>query len=166
MNKEKFMLDLEKKLKKIPKEEKENALDYYQEYFDEAGEENEEKILKELGSPSKIASEIMANFIVKEATTRKEEDLKHSISTVWLVVLTILASPIALPIALTIIALIFVAWITIISFWMTGLALLIIGVTYSILSIFVVFQDVSLASFILGCGLLGLGMRSCNYNRI
>lgn len=166
MNKEKFMLDLEKKLKKIPKEEKENALDYYQEYFDEAGEENEEKILKELGSPSKIASEIIANFIVKEAATRKEEDLKHSISIVWLVVLTILASPIALPIALTIIMLILSAWITIISFLITGVALFIIGAIYSILSIFVLFQDASLAIFILGYGLLGLGIRNCNYNRI
>lgn len=157
MNKEEFLRELEKKLRKLPKEEKETALIYYEEYLDDAGKENEEKAIKEIGTPSTIASQIMANYIVKETTSKKEENLKHSFSTSWIVILAILASPIALPIAIAIITLIFVAWIVIISFWITGVALVISGGIYIFLSVMVLVQDVSLATFVIGCGMVALG---------
>ena len=35
---------------------------YYQEYFDDAGEENEDAVIRELGSPGKVAASIKANL--------------------------------------------------------------------------------------------------------
>lgn len=51
-----FMKELESLLSDIPKEEKEEALKYYNDYFEDAGAEHEEEILKELVSPQRVAS--------------------------------------------------------------------------------------------------------------
>lgn len=58
MNREEFMKELEYLLQDIPDEEKEDAIAYYRDYLEEAGEENEEDVLKEFGSPERIASVI------------------------------------------------------------------------------------------------------------
>ena len=42
MNKEQFLARLEKRLRRIPQEERENIMLYYQEYFEEAGPEQEQ----------------------------------------------------------------------------------------------------------------------------
>ena len=58
MRKEEFMKQLETLLADISEEEKREALSYYWSYFDDAGEENEERILRELESPEKVAATI------------------------------------------------------------------------------------------------------------
>lgn len=156
MNKEQFMKELEKKL---PNEEKEAALTYYEEYFEEAGKENESQVILELGDISKIANQIMVNFIGKESTVIKEQkNLKHSISIVWLVILSIFASPIALPFALVLILLILITWLTIIIFWISGVCLVLSGLLYSILFIFTLFHDIPLSCLIIGLAMISLGL--------
>lgn len=61
MNKEEFMKELEYLLQDIPEEEKEDALEYYRDYLEEAGEE-EEQVLREFGSPERIAAMIRADI--------------------------------------------------------------------------------------------------------
>lgn len=58
MNKDTFLLQLGQLLYDIPNEERQEALEYYESYFQDAGEENEAHVLKELGSPQKIAESI------------------------------------------------------------------------------------------------------------
>lgn len=64
MSKQEFMKELESLLSDIPLEEREEALRYYDGYFEDAGKEHEDEIIKELGSPEKVAriikSELMA----------------------------------------------------------------------------------------------------------
>lgn len=62
MNRQEFMTKLEDLLAGISEEEKQEALAYYTGYFEDAGEENEEKILKELESPEKVAATIRADL--------------------------------------------------------------------------------------------------------
>lgn len=61
MNKEQFMKELEYLLQDIPEEEKADALEYYRDYLEEAGEE-EEKALQDFGSPERIAAIIRADI--------------------------------------------------------------------------------------------------------
>ncbi|MEE1031632.1 MAG: DUF1700 domain-containing protein [Ruminococcus sp.] len=61
MNREEFMRQLERLLWEIPVNDREDAIAYYQDYFDEAGAENEEKVIKELGSPERVAAVIKAD---------------------------------------------------------------------------------------------------------
>lgn len=58
MNKETFLIQLEKMLYDIPKEERDEAMDYYRSYFDDAGAENEALVIEELESPQAIAASI------------------------------------------------------------------------------------------------------------
>lgn len=58
MNKESFLLQLERLLYDIPREEREEAMDYYRSYFEDAGEENEAVVMEELESPQIIADSI------------------------------------------------------------------------------------------------------------
>lgn len=62
MSRIEFMKELERLLRDIPEQDREDAMAYYNDYFDEAGVENEEKILRELGSPARVASIIKADL--------------------------------------------------------------------------------------------------------
>ncbi len=62
MTRQEFMEHLEKLLWDISENERREALQYYNDYFDDAGEENEEAVLKELKSPLWVARKIKAGF--------------------------------------------------------------------------------------------------------
>lgn len=62
MTKLEFMKELESLLSDIPLEERNEALQYYNGYFEDAGEEHEEEIIKELGSPKRVAAIIKADL--------------------------------------------------------------------------------------------------------
>ncbi|MCR5460349.1 MAG: DUF1700 domain-containing protein [Acetatifactor sp.] len=62
MNKEGFMSQLESLLAEIPAAEKDEALQYYNDYFEDAGWENEASVIKSLGSPQKVADNIKAEL--------------------------------------------------------------------------------------------------------
>lgn len=59
MNRQEFMRRLEYLLRGIPENEKRDALAYYNDYFDEAGAENEYQVIQELGSPEQVAQTIL-----------------------------------------------------------------------------------------------------------
>ena len=61
MTKQEFLQRLNRLLADVTREEREEALRYYEEYFDEAGPDEEQAILNELGSPEKVAAIIKAN---------------------------------------------------------------------------------------------------------
>lgn len=58
MNKVEYMKELERLLLNIPEAERKEALTYYEEYFSDAGVENEQKVIEELGYPMKVAENI------------------------------------------------------------------------------------------------------------
>ncbi len=61
MRKEDFLKRLEQKLV-MDEPEKEEVLRYYAEYIDEAGPENEEKVIEEIGSPEEVGKRLSAEF--------------------------------------------------------------------------------------------------------
>ena len=54
MDRRQFMEQLERLLFDISETERQEAMEYYEEYFDDAGEENESEVIRELGSPGKV----------------------------------------------------------------------------------------------------------------
>lgn len=62
MNRKEFLEQLERLLWDIPEQERAEALDYYRNYFEDAGEENESGVIQELGSPGKVAAMILADL--------------------------------------------------------------------------------------------------------
>ena len=58
MNRAEFMKRLEELLADIPEEERVEALEYYEGYFEDGGPEREEEIIRELESPEVTAAMI------------------------------------------------------------------------------------------------------------
>ena len=62
MSKKEFMEELQILLGELPVEEREEALQYYESYFEEAGAEQEQTVLDELGSAGRIAAQILRDY--------------------------------------------------------------------------------------------------------
>lgn len=103
MNREEYMKRLEEALTDITPSEKEEALQYYNDYFDDAGVENEEEVMNSLGTPENLAETIkkeqagaQEEFDEPDGTTVREEKKQNKLSggtIALIVVLAILASP-------------------------------------------------------------------------
>lgn len=83
MDRAQFMEQLERLLSDISEAERQEALAYYNSYFDEAGPENEASVIRELGSPGKVAAIIKAdldesNDSYAQYTENGYEDLRDS----------------------------------------------------------------------------------------
>lgn len=118
MNKEEYMRRLAEALTGVPQSEKEEALQYYNDYFDDAGVENEQDVMNSLGDPEKLAETIRKEQGGQQdtytgdsyaedsymGTTGGEdtEEKKNKLSggvIALIVILAILASPIILSLA-------------------------------------------------------------------
>ena len=62
MNRIGFMTQLAALLQDVPVEERREAMQYYNDYFDDAGAENEQQVIAELESPQKVAENIKADM--------------------------------------------------------------------------------------------------------
>lgn len=62
MNRADFMKRLTELLADVSSSEREAAIQYYNDYFDEAGEENEQSVIASLGSPEQLAQTIKAGL--------------------------------------------------------------------------------------------------------
>lgn len=70
MNRKEFMSRLEGLLWNVSPGEREEALQYYDDYFDDAGEENEQAVIETLGAPEKIAETIRRELQGEENARR------------------------------------------------------------------------------------------------
>ena len=67
MTRDAFMKELAYLLQDISEEDRQDALQYYRDYFDDAGPEREAAVLRELGSPERVAAIIRANLAGQDA---------------------------------------------------------------------------------------------------
>lgn len=169
MSKDEYLKKLRLKIKKLPKQEIEEAINYYQEYFEEAGEENTASVIARLGSPSSVASQILADYAVKDLGT-DHDSTKKSLSAIWFIILAILASPIALPLLAVVIifalTLILVCGVTVLTLFVFVIGLPISGLVSTISGIAVFFQHWQTSIFFIGLGLIAFGIGMLLYSPI
>lgn len=166
MKKDEYLSQLDHYLRKLPREDYQEAIEYFQEYFEEAGPENEAALMEELGSPKEAAYDLIQNLLDKELSASQSTKRNFwKIST--LITLVILASPLAFPIAIFFIALLFTILALFGAFLFTLLTLGTTGILTSIAAFYESFVNLisSPASFAFGIGagtfLLGLGSLLC-----
>lgn len=99
MNRSEYMQHLERRLRKLPREDYEKAVVYFEEYFEEAGAENEAQAIEDLGTPELAADQIIRDLAVENAG-RPVKNARRGFSAVWIGLLAVFAAPIALPVAL------------------------------------------------------------------
>lgn len=120
MNRVEFMQQLECLLMDIPENDRLDAIAYYNDYFDEAGAESEAQVIRELGSPEKVAATIKEdlnsagnvkveytehgcedgrdsiniNTPIRQETVSQEPKKKRDFPLALIIILVIFASPI------------------------------------------------------------------------
>lgn len=160
MNREEFISKLKLKLANLPKEEIENALNYYNEYFDEAGKENEFYVLKELGSSSKIASQIIANYTINDIN-KSPKSAKKGILSLKIALKALFASSIALPavMCISILSFIFIVLAVLVSICIivTAVTALAVGAMSIVFGV-ALMLDIPTAIFFIGIGISILGV--------
>lgn len=100
MNRAEFMAKLRDALAGLPEEERMNALRYYEEYFDDA--EDEAKAIADLGSPEKVAAQILAEYreLIPVTPSASPSPKRWKGISPWLLaLLVLLAIPIGIPLA-------------------------------------------------------------------
>lgn len=74
MTREEYLKELDENLISLPKEERDMAVSFYSEYFDDAGPENEQATIDELGKPYNLARSIIGET---SAYSKSEAYLKY-----------------------------------------------------------------------------------------
>lgn len=103
MNRTEYMAALRRALSVLPEEERASALRYYEEYFDDAGPENEAKVIADLGAPDKVAAQILADYREvasvpqPDGTVSNSKPRRRGINPWLLLVLVLLAIPVGIP---------------------------------------------------------------------
>lgn len=158
MTRREFMQELRERLYRLPSDERDAALAYYEEYFDEAGSDREQDVIRELGSPASVASRILADYAVKAARQAPYNPGK-SLSAIWFVLLAILAMPFALPVMLVIVALSVSALVAVIAFGAAAIGLMLGGIVLFAGGFFGLFSSPATALVLFGVAFLlwGLG---------
>jgi len=158
MTKTAFLAELRRKLGAMPEAEAIAAIAYYDEYLSEAGPENEAAAIAELGSPAQVAAGIMGQQIYAD-TSGEDTSTKKGLNAIWLLVLAILASPIAIPLAFALIALILAVLATalaaVFSLFVGAAAFIFGGIIYLGLGVATLF-----VSFATGLVTIGIGLAS------
>lgn len=125
MTKQQYLEELRVRLGGLSKEEIEDAISYCEEYFDDAGEGNEQQVIDDLGSPHKFAAQMRANAEIRRQNNEMNENAnyekKSSLKSIIAIILGICALPIALPLLLALICVIFALFITLVAFAFAGI---------------------------------------------
>lgn len=165
MTRSDYMKTLAKKLRRLPREDFNKAMEYFAEYFEEAGPENVQQAIHDLGMPEDAARELIMELAVKNGE-EPPKTVKRGLSAVWIGILGVCATPIALPLALALIAVILAIVISVLacifSIFVTALAFIASGIIGAILGVIVMFSAFAdgLATIGLSLSSLGLGLIS------
>lgn len=154
MTRTEYIAKLTKYLRKLPQKDYEEALEYFMEYFEEAGPENEARVIAELGTPKEAAHEVISRLL-DEKIIEEKSSLRNKTTILWIAILAVLASPVALPILLFFLAMIVTLLMIIFAVIVTALALtfaLLISGVYTFFTSFSLL-NISLASTLFGGGL-------------
>ena len=154
MTRTEYIAKLTKYLRKLPQQDYEEAIEYFMEYFEEAGPENEARVIAELGTPKEAAHEVISRLL-EDKIVEDKSSLRNKTTILWIAILAVLASPVALPILLFFLAMIVTLLMIIFAVIVTALALtfaLLISGVYTFFTSFSLL-NVSLASTLFGGGL-------------
>ena len=144
MSRQEFMERLNRLLSDIPVNERQEALNYYENYFEDAGPENEAKIIEELESPEKVAASIKKDLFGENyGTPGQENKVKDQNTKTQRNIL------IALVVILT-----FPVWVGLAG----GLFGAVVGLLAAILGIGAALIACVAVFLVLGCALIGMGI--------
>lgn len=187
MNRTEFMKKLRTLLSDVEENEREEALEFYEHYFEDAGEENEQEVIASLGSPKKVAQTIKEGLkdvdgvqgeftengyrgygeTIKEEVGYLEREGKKEKKSgngklILLLILAIFALPVLGPIIMGIVSVLFgilaAAVASVFAVAVVGIALLVAGASVFAVAIGKLFFVPIAGVILLGASLLLIGI--------
>lgn len=163
-----YIKELAKYLTQLTKEEQADVLDFYSEYILDGQMTSEAMIIHKLGTPKQLSRKILADYSIR-ALDNEEAGLPHyepkskkNIRMIWLVLLALLASPVAIPLVIAIIAIVIGFFIAIlgvlIALVVTLLGIAIAGLATIVGGIAVWGSSIPTSIFFIGVGVTALGL--------
>lgn len=110
MTRELYLQELRLRLShRMTEQELGKLMRYYEEYFNEAGPDGEQRVMEELGAPEKLVRRILGERVVEELEVPAGEapGRRAGPRDLWLVALAVCAAPVAIPMSIGLIALAF-----------------------------------------------------------
>lgn len=171
MTKRDFLLALNDALGAMTGDERSAAIKYYSDYIDDAGPENLERVLQELGSPEEVAASILADADAAQQAQNGTGagETAHTMpppasrapgglpTWAWILLICLLF-PVWLPILATLGGLLIGVIGAGIGFFATTFALLISGIALVCVGIVTAFSAPPLGLLVMGIGCIGLSI--------
>ncbi len=125
MTKRDYLKALKNELQALPYAEQKEALEYYENYFLDAGIENEQNVIAELGDVTELAKTILSNFAcvpqrIQQANSKNNKNNVKKASTVnkWLIVLLAVFT---FPIWINLVAALFALLVSVLAIGFSGI---------------------------------------------
>lgn len=159
-------------LHQLSEKEQQDVVEFYQEYIIDANLQTSDAIINELGTPKHLARKVLADYSIKmseenyqnvnDGHITSNERFSKNLKMIGLVILALMASPVAIMIAIILIPLILVFVGLAVFFVLLFLFLVAMSVVGGIGAIFVglsvIFQSFGTTVFYAGAGLAILGI--------
>ncbi|MGI3100599.1 DUF1700 domain-containing protein [Companilactobacillus alimentarius] len=159
-------------LHQLSESEQNDVVEFYQEYLTDAKLTSTDAIINKLGTPKNLARKVLADYSIKmseenyqhvnDGRLTNNERFKKNIAMIGLVILALMASPIALPIAFVVILMlaltVALGIFLVLSFLFLVAASVIGGIGAIFMGFSVIFQSFATTVFYLGVGLVILGI--------
>lgn len=159
-------------LHQLDEKEQDDVIEFYREYMIDADLQTSDKIINELGTPKHLARKVLADYSIKMSEENYQninngqitsnERASRNLKMIGLVILALMASPVAIMIAIILIPLLLLVFGMVIFMVLLFLFLLAMSVVLGVGSIFVglsvIFQSFATTIFFVGVGLLILGV--------
>ena len=170
MKTDEYLRQLSKYLKKLPKADYDDAMEYFTEYFAEADENEAKKLMDELGTPKEAACDIISNILEKKIDEKKQadsvkeqvdSDKKSVLGVLWIALLAIFALPVATPLLISGIVVMFCVLLCVVlavlCVFVLGVCAAIAGMAVIARAIVTVKLSISSAIMLSGLGLAAIG---------
>lgn len=171
MKTDEYLRQLSKYLKKLPKADYDDAMEYFTEYFVETDENEAKKLMDELGTPKEAACDIISNILEKKIDEKKQadsekkqvdSDKKSVFGVLWIALLAIFALPVATPLLISGLIVMFCVLLCVVlavlCVFLFGVCAAIAGMAVIARAIVTVKISISSAIMLSGLGLAAIGV--------
>ena len=171
MTRDEYLKQLNKYLKKLPKADYDDAMEYFTEYFSETDDNEAKKLMDELGTPKEAACDIISNILDKRIDEKKQadsekkqvdSDKKSVFGVLWIALLAIFALPVATPLLISGLIVMFCVLLCVVlavlCVFLFGVCAAIAGMAVIARAIVTVKLSISSAIMLSGLGLAAIGV--------
>ncbi|MHA8262640.1 DUF1700 domain-containing protein [Lactobacillaceae bacterium Melli_B3] len=95
-----YLEELSYMLRSLDQSDRDETIEYYREYLEDGGFTEYNDCVRELGTPRALSKQILADHSIQNDGQGRSGNHTSNVKTTWLIILAILASPIALTVSI------------------------------------------------------------------